>query len=148
MNVVFNSQINGEFSGFSGDTVFRFMNGQVWQQSTYHYKYHYAYCPKASVYQSANGGYQLRVDGMNTAVDVVPVQVVTEGIIVSEFNGYAINNVFQFRNGQLWKQTEAKHINHHTTKPDAMVIDGINGRELWVEGMEETVKVKRMNVNY
>jgi len=104
MNLVFDSQIDGEFTGFNGDTVFRFMNGQVWQQSTYHYEYHYAYCPKASIYHNANGSYQLQVDGMHSRVDVVQIQVVTEGIIVSNFNGFALNNTFKFQNGQIWKQ--------------------------------------------
>lgn len=143
MNLVLDNQIDGEFIGFNGDTVFRFMNGQVWQQSTYYYEYHYAYCPKASIYRNASGGYQLQVDGIRSRVNVVQIQIVTEGIIVSDFNGFAHNNIFHFQNGQIWKQIEAKHIHHHANRPQAMVVDGVNGRELWVEGMDEMVKVRR-----
>ena len=35
------SKIDGEFEGWSGETLFKFANGQIWQQVTYNYTYHY-----------------------------------------------------------------------------------------------------------
>src|SRR4051794_22219483 len=35
----------GEFTGWNGSSVFQLTNGQVWQQATYDYEYHYAYRP-------------------------------------------------------------------------------------------------------
>jgi hypothetical protein len=59
VNVV-ESRINDEFTGWSGDTEFSLQNGQVWQQSSYAYWYHYAYRPEVIIYES-DGGYKLRL---------------------------------------------------------------------------------------
>jgi hypothetical protein len=32
---VIETQISGEFKGWDGETIFKMMNGQIWQQSTY-----------------------------------------------------------------------------------------------------------------
>jgi hypothetical protein len=45
------------------------MNGQIWQQTEYHYEYHYAYMPKVLVYPSG-GGYKMKVDGTSQAIGV------------------------------------------------------------------------------
>lgn len=43
---VIDSQIAGEFTGWDGNTVFRLMNGQIWQQASYAYTHHYDFMPK------------------------------------------------------------------------------------------------------
>jgi hypothetical protein len=45
------------------------MNGQIWQQTEYHYQYHYAYMPKVFVY-SSSGGYKMKIEGVEKAVAV------------------------------------------------------------------------------
>ena len=40
---VVESQIDGDFNGWEGETIVKLMNGQIWQQAEYHYEYHYAY---------------------------------------------------------------------------------------------------------
>lgn len=54
------NRIDGEFDGWSGDTKFNLMNGQVWEQVSYSYWYHYAYNPRVVIYQS-DSGYKLRL---------------------------------------------------------------------------------------
>ena len=49
------SQIDGDFEGWDGDTVFILMNGQVWQQSSYSYHYHYAYSPRVLIFKQGYG---------------------------------------------------------------------------------------------
>ncbi len=66
---VIESQIDGEFEGWEGETIVKLMNGQIWQQTEYHYNYHYAYAPKVMVYRSG-GGYKMKVDGTDQAVGV------------------------------------------------------------------------------
>mgnify|MGYP003666511001 FL=1 len=61
------SQINGEFNGWEGDTQYQLMNGEVWKQSTYNYDYTYAYMPDAIIYD-AGSGYKMKVEG--TIADV------------------------------------------------------------------------------
>lgn len=66
---VIESQIDGEFEGWEGETVVKLMNGQVWIQTEYYYEYHYAYMPDVLIYQSS-GGWKMKVEGINKAVGV------------------------------------------------------------------------------
>jgi hypothetical protein len=66
---VVESQIDGDFNGWEGETIVKLMNGQIWQQTEYHYEYHYAYMPNVLVYPSG-GGYKMKVDGTEDAVGV------------------------------------------------------------------------------
>jgi len=59
---VIESSIDGEFKGWEGETTYKLINGQVWQQASYHYHYHYAYSPKVLIFPSA-GGFKMKVDG-------------------------------------------------------------------------------------
>ena len=49
---VVESQIDGDFEGWEGETVVKLMNGQIWQQTEYYYHYHYAFMPEVLVYRS------------------------------------------------------------------------------------------------
>jgi hypothetical protein len=55
---VVESQIDGDFNGWEGETIVKLMNGQIWQQTEYHYEYNYAYMPNVLVYPSG-GGYKM-----------------------------------------------------------------------------------------
>jgi len=66
---VIESQVDGEFSGWEGETIVKLMNGQIWQQMEYHYEYHYAYMPKVLVYPSG-GGFKMKVEGTSQAIGV------------------------------------------------------------------------------
>lgn len=59
---VIESQIDGTFEGWQGDSKYRLTNGQVWQQSAYKYQYKYAYRPVAIVYRTS-GGHKMMVAG-------------------------------------------------------------------------------------
>jgi hypothetical protein len=68
---VVDSQINGTFEGWSGDTIFALTNGQVWQQSSYAYAYDYAYRPAVLIFRSpVTGSYVLTVEGSAETVNV------------------------------------------------------------------------------
>lgn len=58
--------VKGARKGWDGNTVVQMMDGSKWKQVEYHYEYHYAYCPVATV---TNDGMML-VDGMSRAVRV------------------------------------------------------------------------------
>jgi hypothetical protein len=66
---VVETQVNGDFHGWTGATIIKLSNGQVWQQIEYHYEYHYAYMPKALIYPSG-GGHKMRVDGTSKPIGV------------------------------------------------------------------------------
>jgi len=63
------SQIDGEFEGFEGETIIKLMNGQIWQQTEYWYHYHYSYMPKVIIFRSGEG-YKIKVDGIDKAIGV------------------------------------------------------------------------------
>jgi hypothetical protein len=66
---VIESRIDGEFSGWDGETIFKLQNGQVWQQSSYAYKYRYAYSPEVLIYRSGSV-YKMRVKGVDGEIVV------------------------------------------------------------------------------
>lgn len=63
------STIDGTFNGWSSDVIIKLDNGQIWQQASYHYEYHYAYRPKVIIYASG-GGYKAKVEGTSESVGV------------------------------------------------------------------------------
>jgi len=66
---VIESQIDGDFEGWEGETIVKLMNGEIWQQTEYYYHYHYAFMPKVLIYKSGSG-YKMKVDGVDKAVGV------------------------------------------------------------------------------
>ncbi len=63
------SRINGEFKGWTGDTIFQLENGQIWKQVTFDYVYHYSYRPKVVILRS-NGRYYMAVEGIDKLIEV------------------------------------------------------------------------------
>lgn len=63
------SRIDGDFNGWDGETIFRLVNGQIWQQSRYAYTYHYAYRPEVVIYRTSDG-FKMQVDGVDGYVYV------------------------------------------------------------------------------
>lgn len=64
---VIESQIDGEFNGWDGNTRYKLTNGQEWQQTEYHYCYKYAYRPDVMIYQ-IGGKSMMYVDGTQATV--------------------------------------------------------------------------------
>jgi len=40
---VYEGQIDGDFNGWEGETVYKRRDGHIIEQASYHYHYHYAY---------------------------------------------------------------------------------------------------------
>lgn len=70
---VIESQIDGEFEGWKGETIFKMTTGQIWQQSSYAYLYHYAYSPQVIIYESSRG-YVMKVEGVEDTINVVKLK--------------------------------------------------------------------------
>ena len=66
---VIETRIDGEFEGWEGETIFKLMNGQIWQQVSYSYTYRYAYMPEVLIYPS-RGSCMFRVEGVDKAIAV------------------------------------------------------------------------------
>lgn len=67
---VIESRIDGNFEGWEGDTIFRLTNGQIWEQVSYDYKYHYAYMPEVTIVRTKNNRYKMMVEGMSKSIYV------------------------------------------------------------------------------
>lgn len=57
------TQMAGEFEGWTGETIFKMDNGQIWQQVSFGYTYRYAFRPKVMIIKT-NGAYKMKVDGV------------------------------------------------------------------------------------
>ena len=68
-NQAIESQVEGGFEGFEGETIIQLVNGQVWQQSEYWYYYHYSFMPKVIIYKQGSI-YKMKVDGVDQSVGV------------------------------------------------------------------------------
>lgn len=60
----YEGQIDGDFEGWTGETIYKLMDGHIIQQSEYHYHYHYAFSPRVIIYRS-RGGYKIHVEDDN-----------------------------------------------------------------------------------
>lgn len=67
---VIETQIDGDFEGWEGETIFEIMNGQIWQQSSYAYIYHCAYSPEVIIYNTSSG-YVMKVEGVDETISVI-----------------------------------------------------------------------------
>lgn len=63
------SEIDGEFSGWEGETIFKLTNGQIWQQAEYAYTYTYKYRPKVVIFRRGVS-YQMQVEDMDSKIRV------------------------------------------------------------------------------
>lgn len=137
------SRMHGAFTGYHGGAVFRLANGQVWQQRRYRYEYRYAYRPEVRIYRQ-DGRHMMEVPIMSSPIEVVRAKLVVEGAITSDFKGFNDQMKFEIDNAQVWVQAEYKYSHHYAYRPHALIISGINGTELQVDGMNETVQVRRI----
>lgn len=136
------SQLAGAFTGYHSGAIFRLANGQIWQQRRYKYKYKYKYRPHVRLYKE-RGHFMMGFDCMDQPIEVVRVNILEDGVIVSDFEGFDGDTRFEFESGRVWEQAEYKYSYHYAYRPHAIVVDGINGVELQVEGMNDAVRVRR-----
>jgi hypothetical protein len=66
---VLETQIDGDFEGWDGETIFRMMDGTIWQQASYDYSYHYSYMPDVIIYEKA-GSYYMKVEDVDDEIEV------------------------------------------------------------------------------
>jgi hypothetical protein len=127
-------QLAGAFTGYHVGATFLLTNGQSWQQRRYKYKYKYKYRPHFRLYKE-QGRFMMAFDCMDEPIEVVRVNVLEDGVIVSDFDGFDGSSRFEFESGRVWEQAEYKYSYHYAYRPHAIVVDGISGVVLQVEGM-------------
>lgn len=63
------AQIDGDFEGWDGETIFKMTDGTIWQQASYDYTYHYSYMPKVIIYKKS-GSYYMKVEDVDDEIEV------------------------------------------------------------------------------
>lgn len=113
-------QIEDEFEGFDDEMIFELTDGTIYFQKNYKYHYHYVYRPNVKIY---NNGYSkiLVVDGVNDYVEVEQTTAI-KSKIVSEFNGWSGDTIFELQNGQIWKQAKYKYKYFYAYRPNALIV--------------------------
>jgi hypothetical protein len=149
---VIETRIDGEFKGWEGETIFKMMNGQIWQQSSFAYMYHYAYSPEVIIYKTS-AGFVMKVDGVNETINVVIVNKIkssntnTQAIetrIDGEFEGWEGETIFKMMNGQIWQQSSFAYMYHYAYSPEVIIYKTSTGHVMKVDGVNETINVTKL----
>jgi hypothetical protein len=149
------SRLDGDFNGWDGETVFLLQNGQVWQQSSYAYRYAYASSPTVTIYQS---GPTCRLQ-VGTSTENIPVKRLAaeafvkgpssqcspavESRIDGLFNGWTGSTTFKLANGQVWQQSDYGIRIHASLNPQTTIYESASGCRIQVEDVDETIRVTR-----
>ncbi len=67
------TKIDGTFDGWEGETIFKLMNGQIWQQSSYDYHYHYSYNPEVLIYKFEDK-WNMKVEDVDETITVIKLK--------------------------------------------------------------------------
>lgn len=136
--------IEGDFEGWSGETVFELCNGQVWVQVSYAYTYHYAYRPKVTLVRSGSS-WTMAVDGVRSTIRVQQITNFTRTCISGTFEGWTGSTIFPLCNGQIWQQSGYDYRYHYAYRPSVLIYESpFGGYRMVVEGVDETVRVTRL----
>lgn len=69
LDKVISTQVDGDFNGWEGNTIFKMTNGQIWQQASYAYTYHYSYSPDVLIFQD-NKIWKMQVEDVDDIIEV------------------------------------------------------------------------------
>ena len=108
---VIESRIDGNFEGWDEDKVYKLENGEVWQQSSYHYEYHYAYSPEAFIY-SHNGTTYMQVDG--TKAEVKKIGPTDSDYSTGSYGSANINPGLSYRDSLEYLAMSSQFENDHS----------------------------------
>lgn len=71
--------------------------------------------------------------------------IIYKGTIKGKFKGFKNSTTtFEFTDGQIWRQAEAKFLYQFKQSPEAKVIYKDNKNYLEVQGIDERVEVRRI----
>ena len=143
MNLIITSRINNEFNGFEEGKLFKLENGEIWIQDEYDYDCNYINRPKVKIF-SDDYRFYLQLEGMDKKVVVRRIPDYVQSNIISDFKGWDGSTIFKLSNGQVWQQAQSSHVDHYSYRPTAIIYDSGSGYKMKVEGINESVFVKRI----
>lgn len=138
--IIYKGQLDGEFTGFDEDKLFKMNNGTFWLQARYRYWYHYAYRPAVTITEE-NGTYYLSV--ANEKIEIIQLYDVIESKIDGSFRGWDGESIYKLRNGQTWVQSTYKYEYKYAYSPVATIYKGSSGNIMQVAGTFAKVHRKK-----
>ncbi|WEK68286.1 MAG: hypothetical protein P0Y62_10440 [Candidatus Chryseobacterium colombiense] len=133
-------QIEDEFEGFDDNKIFEFTNSEYWLQKDYKYWYYYAYRPSGKIYEYLSRTY-LTIDNQNQFIEVEKIEI-QEYTIISDFNGWKGDTIFEMDNGEIWKQDSYDYDYNYSYRPKAAIYENGLKSIMIVEG--KSIEVKRI----
>ncbi|MBN1474171.1 MAG: hypothetical protein JW914_06120 [Syntrophaceae bacterium] len=71
--------------------------------------------------------------------------IISKGTIKGKFKGFKNSStIFEFTDGQKWRQSEAKFVNFFAVNPEVEIIQKAGKYYMEVKGLEKTVEVRRI----
>lgn len=131
--IVRRASIDGAFTGFDGDTLFKLTDGTYWLQAEYKYWYYYAYRPEVEIY-AEGGTVYLRVVGQSESVAVTQLGNVIESQLSGAFEGWQGESEYELTNGQVWKQSRYRYQYQYKYRPHATIYRASGGTIMDVDG--------------
>jgi hypothetical protein len=137
--VLLDTTIDGEFEGFDSDKLFVLSDGTFWLQDEYKYWYHYEYCPRVQIVDSA-GEILLQVEGETETVAVRQIFDVICSKINGEFRGWDGSKSYALVNGQVWQQYKYKYKYKYAYRPVAVIYASGGHHIMLVAGTSASVR--------
>ena len=71
--------------------------------------------------------------------------VISRGTIKGKFKGFKNSStIFEFTDGQKWRQSEAKFVNYFAVNPEVEIIQKDGKYYMEVRGLDKTIEVRRI----
>ena len=71
--------------------------------------------------------------------------VISKGTIKGKFKGFKNSStIFEFTDGQKWRQSEAKFVNYFAVNPEVEITQKDGKYYLEVRGLDKTIEVRRI----
>ena len=83
--------------------------------------------------------------GIKATLMEVKKNIISKGTIKGKFLGFKNNyTIFEFTDGQKWRQNESKFWHHFAINPEAEISYHDGKYYLGIKGLEKTVEVRRI----
>jgi hypothetical protein len=150
--------IAGRISGsIARGHIFRTASGNVYELTDHVYLYKYAFSPSVVVLRNGDL-YRLIIEGFDDPLncrriagrdakgesDTTQMSQFIESVIVSDFDGLDLGNIYKLANGQIWEQTEAWVWVWVWVMPNVQIWHSGGVWRMKVEGIHHATVVRRL----
>lgn len=139
--ILLKSKIDGSFEGFDNEKLFPLINGQYWMQINVKHWFHYSQVTDITIYEY-KGSQFLTVDGQSEFVEVRLLNDIVQATIISDFDGWSGDTVFELDNGEIWRQNEYDNHHSYSYRPKVIIYSTGFTYRMFVEG--KNIEVERI----